>query len=143
MRQLGATVEVSGKQANKGPLTVKLGRCGSARVKVLDMEGNPAPPKRRPMVLMVVTPGPGDFTPDARGKLRADTMAAVLGDWTSLLLDGPRTDAQGRVTLTGLIPGATYRLLGVEGVPGFAEVDFQVGAGETKDLPDVTLKKME
>jgi RNA polymerase sigma factor (sigma-70 family) len=142
MRQLGATVEVSGKQAKDGPLTIKLGRCGSARVKVLDLEGNPAP-KRRPMVLMVVTPGPGDFTPDARGKLRADTMTAVLGDWTSLLLDGPRTDAEGRVKLTGLIPGATYRLLGLEGVPGFAEVDFKVEAGETKDLPDVTLKKME
>ena len=57
---------------------------------------------------------------------------------------GPPTDAAGQLVLTGLIPGATYRLLSTEGdsITMDSEVlkDFQVKPGETLDLPAITIK---
>ena len=57
---------------------------------------------------------------------------------------GTPTDAAGRTTLTGLIPGATYRLLTTEGdnISIDSEVlkDFQVKPGEALELPDLTIK---
>ena len=47
-------------------------------------------------------------------------------------LRGLRTDADGRVTIESLIPGATYRFLGH---------DFTAEAGKTIDLPDVIVPR--
>jgi hypothetical protein len=48
-----------------------------------------------------------------------------------------QTDSEGRVTLHGLVPGATYR------IGGFADDawrEFTVATGQSVDLGDVTIK---
>jgi hypothetical protein len=49
--------------------------------------------------------------------------------------DDFRTDAEGRITLPALIPGATYRIRSLQG----GVRDFQVEAGLTMDLEDLHL----
>ena len=63
---------------------------------------------------------------------------------TATTYGGTPTDAAGRTTFTGLIPGATYRLLTTErdNISIDSEVlkDFQVKPGETLELPAFTIK---
>ena len=61
-------------------------------------------------------------------------------------LDFPRADADGRVTLPNLVPGATYRIcdrstmdVPEKGVQ--VRKDFTVKPGETLDLGDILIEK--
>ena len=58
---------------------------------------------------------------------------------------GPMPDAQGRITLPALIPGATYRLFDYTTFrdPAGAKVrrEFTVKSGETLDLGDILIEK--
>src|SRR5205823_362618 len=49
---------------------------------------------------------------------------------------GPRTDADGRVLLPALVPGALYRLARLDGTTR----DFRVEAGKGVDLGDVRIQ---
>ena len=54
----------------------------------------------------------------------------------------PLTDAEGRVTLPALIPGALYRLLDRTDPNGQqVRKDFTVKPGETLDLGDILIEK--
>jgi hypothetical protein len=50
-------------------------------------------------------------------------------------------DAQGRVIFPSLIPGATYRLRWATGLrkPRTQSTEFTVQAGQTKELPDISV----
>src|SRR5207244_6112321 len=93
------------------PLTVQLAPCGSAVVRYVDPKGKPNA-GQQPVLQIVIHPGanPFDRTTLEKGLLFADTEFVSnldrLNHW-----NGPRSDAQGRVTLPALIPGATYRLI--------------------------------
>jgi hypothetical protein len=53
-----------------------------------------------------------------------------------------KTDADGRVTIPGLIPGAPYQIVSFEKfdrTEGMAKVEFQVPAGEKLKLPDFVI----
>ena len=57
---------------------------------------------------------------------------------------GPRTDADGRITLPDLIPGALYRISDAsnrreQGIR--VREDFTVRSGETVDLGDILIEK--
>src|SRR6202034_3647013 len=62
--QLGATVEISGKSAATGPVTVQLQKCGSARVRFKDPDGKPVAGRKADefpgMMSLIITPG-GEF----------------------------------------------------------------------------------
>ena len=113
-RKLGAVVNLSAKSAAGGPVTVRLEPCGSARAWLVDPDGKPvAKPVRELSITMVVTPGPArnNFPNDkATGLLSADE-----GDLTEVDPINYETelapDADGRITLPVLIPGATYRFI--------------------------------
>jgi hypothetical protein len=53
--------------------------------------------------------------------------------------DGPRTDAEGRITLPNLVPGATYRISKFDG----KAKDFTVEPGKKLDLGDIAVVKPE
>ncbi len=125
----GAVAEISAAQAKGGELTLRLQPCGTAQVRLLDAAGKPS--RALPWVELEVVPG--------RGKLQGER--ATLG----LPMRHPKNaplapDAEGRVKVRGLIPGATYRLRAFD-YRAQTEVPlgspFTVEAGKTRKLPDV------
>jgi hypothetical protein len=110
----GALVQVSGKQAGK-LLKVRLRPCGAARARFRTADGRPVVGRRTSGDLqMVLAAGDvvfwGNFVEHSN----------VRKDWY--------TDARGRVTWRGLVPGVTYRV---------GKRTFTVRPGEVRDLGDV------
>jgi hypothetical protein len=147
-RKLGGVVNFSGKSAASGPVTVRLERSGAARARVVDAQGKPvSKPLRDLIVMVVVTPGPTYYAPtnDKTGLLSADQDSLARVDPVNYANE-PAPDADGRITLPVLIPGATYRLLDyTAAVPGATgpelRKEFTVKPGETLDLGDIRIEK--
>src|SRR5262249_7894622 len=106
-KELGATVELSGQEATRGPVQVTLRPCGAATLRVVDDKGKAVEKEIAVHLELVVTPGGPQPDPWIDGSglkdLAADT--AQVGHhvpWAKE--DG------GRRTFRRLIPGATYRL---------------------------------
>jgi hypothetical protein len=129
---LGAVVDVTPAKAGGQPLTVKLGPCGSAEVRIVEDKGKPFK---------------GILTLDLQVKPK---QGALSGEWVALASGWQRVgqaptlqpDGAGRLTIPGLIPGATYRLRGFRDdtrqVVVF-EHEFTVEAGKTRKLPDIVV----
>jgi RNA polymerase sigma factor (sigma-70 family) len=129
--KLGMSVEVCPKKVNE-ELTVKLAPCGKALVRLVDGAGQPLA-NYAPWLQLVVTPGPRIFQ-----ALQEKTLAAEVVSLTGRYGGEPddlRTDAGGRVTFEGLIPGATYRLKKTHQEPNNEVLkDFSAEAGKTVEL---------
>jgi hypothetical protein len=127
--RLGATVEISGKSAAAGPVTVRLQECGSVRVRLKDAEGKPLvnhPADESPdFMILLITPSADWGT---MGKTNADMEMQVNLD--SEHHGNLSTGPDGRVTFVNMIPGAPYRFRGHE---------FTAEPGKTIDLPDITV----
>jgi RNA polymerase sigma factor (sigma-70 family) len=135
-KELGATVEMSAKEAIRAPLKVTLRPCGKAKVRFIGVDGKPIPKSVPVQLELVVTPGglpPTPFGAIALKDLTADL--ARVGhhvQWTE--------EEDGAWTLGRLIPGATYRFrvsMDELGLAGSKPQDFVVEAGKTRQLPDV------
>ncbi len=136
-RDRGAFVKVEGKRAGGEPVTVRLAPCGTARARFVNDKGKPLA-GYRPLLSLLLPPGPHtvpERLPDRaqRGMPQLHALAAERLD-PRRYKGGPVTDAEGRVSLPGLIPGATYRLL----LRGGKARDFTVRSGETLDLGELT-----
>jgi hypothetical protein len=147
-RKLGATVNLSGKSGRGGTMTVRLEPCGTAQARLIDPQGKPVPNYSSSfLITIVVTPGPSGFRRHKanEGRLVADEGFLCNIDranyWIS---NGPRSDAQGRITLPALIPGALYRLhdLAAEGKPDGVPFlkEFSVKPGELTELGDIRIE---
>src|SRR5262249_33432375 len=125
-------------QAGGEPVTVRLRPCGQATARLVDGQGKPLT-GHRPLLHMLPSPGPHPAPAD-RGRLLHGDLRPHNARWAAYLNPGrygggPHSDAEGRVTLPALIPGATHRvLLG----PGKVR-DFTVDAGRTAALGDLTI----
>jgi hypothetical protein len=135
--QWGTMVQISAKKADGKPMTVKLQRCGSATVRFLDKEGRPRE-GYWPSVEMVLRPGPHEFDFKAveKGLLAADAVHLANVYRSSYQMNLFRTDAQGKITLTGLVPGVTYRIVSYNERPIIVR-EFTVEPGHTLDLKDL------
>jgi hypothetical protein len=130
--QLGATVNLSGKSAGSGPLSVQLGPCGTAKARLVDATGKPIAGYRAwALIMMVVTPG----------EFRAADTAAIYGIDPVNYAQSPVSDAQGRVVFPALIPGAPYRRNQLYVTEARPVTEFTVKAGETLDLGDIVIEK--
>jgi protocatechuate 3,4-dioxygenase beta subunit len=140
----GATLEASGKQAGE-EMTVRLQPCVQAKARFVGLDGRPvAKLEPRRYFEIIVTPGPQTFSHDAKDQAELAADAWSMGDVDRKHYWGPKcplTDAEGRVTLAALIPGALYRTSGrtSKGIPICK--DFTVKPGETLDLGDILIEK--
>jgi hypothetical protein len=145
-RKLGTTCSFASKSAVIMPVVVHLEPCGAAKARLVTPGGQPVVGKLRPtMFTMVVTPGPS-FTPtrEKAGLLCADEGALIQIDPINYG-KGLVSDAEGRITLPVLIPGATYRVTDTTTFrdPAGPQLrkEFTVKAGETLDLGDILIEK--
>jgi hypothetical protein len=128
----GASREVSPKKV-KGDLVVKLAPCGKATVRFVDGDGKPLA-RYAPWLQLVVTPGP-PIRQALEDKVLAAEVVALTGHNGDPQPGEPQTDAEGRVTLQGLIPGATYRLKKALQEPRNDVLkEFTVEVGKTLEL---------
>ena len=112
----GATAEVSGKPTGEEP-TIRLQPCGKAKARFVGPDGKPVA-RHQPIFEFVATPGPSQFSLDEKDRAElladADYVANIDGEHYGR---PPSADAEGRIVLPDLVPGATYRdhrLLGGE-----------------------------
>jgi beta-lactamase regulating signal transducer with metallopeptidase domain/protocatechuate 3,4-dioxygenase beta subunit len=145
---LGAAAEFTGKQAGD-PVTIKLTPCGQATARFVDGEGKPMA-GYQPLLwlpLPVQEAVNKDFAFHFDDNLKSD-RAVWAGHMLPAAFGDLRTDAEGRVTFKGLIPGAAYGVwlsrdwkdFKFEGDKGWR--DFRVPSGKTVDLGDITIKRV-
>jgi beta-lactamase regulating signal transducer with metallopeptidase domain/protocatechuate 3,4-dioxygenase beta subunit len=154
----GAVAEFTGKQAQEGPVTVRLAPCGTAAARFVDAQGKPVA-GYRPRLWARVPPGPFSAFANQKAEdilqqelaalLRAELRTAGTGPSPraagAIRADradplhygaGPLTDAEGRCALPALIPGAAYRLVQPDGTAR----DFVAEPGKTVDLNVITVR---
>jgi RNA polymerase sigma factor (sigma-70 family) len=138
----GTTIELSANANTNEPVTIRLAPSGSARVRLVNSAGKPIT-KYRVAIQIVMTPG--RFQCDFDASVRGEDLAADAGPATDNgnNLGGTPTDAKGLTTFSGLIPGATYRVLTTEreniSIDSEVLTDFQIKGGEVLDLPAITI----
>jgi hypothetical protein len=145
-RKLGATVNLTGKSAAGGPMTVRLEPCGAAKARIVGPGGEPVAghlPRGSRAPMMVVTPGPHFTTTKSQANLLSADQANLstvdpINYETELVCDDG-----GHITLPALIPGATYRLIDYtvpRGTDPELRKNFTVKPGETLDLGDIVIE---
>jgi hypothetical protein len=140
----GASVDVSGKQAGDD-LTIRLQPCSQAKARFVGPDGKPIP-KHGPHFEILATPGPNSISRDENEQAAMAADASLVANvdrkhyWNM-----PLTDAEGRITLISLIPGALYRIIDFSTVnekKGLqVRKDFSVKSGETLELGDIVIEK--
>jgi hypothetical protein len=130
--RVGAAADLSAKQADGKPITVKLQPCGKAQMRFVD--GNGKAVRVIPSFEILVAP--------KNGKMPAEWMR----------LGGPNRDSplklltpdkEGRLTIGGLIPGATYRIRGYDWrdvARVTFEREFTAESGKTRKLKDIVVE---
>lgn len=137
-RKLGAMVQVKAGDTRQ----IALAPCGQATMRFVDAQGQPIA-GHFAMVELVVSPGASRFDREAmrRGELAAD--ADMVNNVDPRNYADTTADAEGRLTLPVLIPGATYRVSTFrDGRYGVVK-EFQARADETMDLGDLVVARNE
>jgi RNA polymerase sigma factor (sigma-70 family) len=137
--QLGAVVQLSPKELRARPATVRLRRCGTAKVRLVDDKGQPLA-NVRCHVDLVITPGiPWADSFRQKGMLGE---TAFLSSLDRKRHEDLRSNARGLLTLPTLIPGATHWLYAMPRGRGMVYLKgFKAEAGKTIDFGDVPLKE--
>jgi protocatechuate 3,4-dioxygenase beta subunit len=149
-RKLGAVVNFSARSASDRSATVRLEPCGSAWARLVDPDGKPVTKSVRDLaVKLVVTSGPA-MNPFPNPSDKNSLLSADEYDLTSIdpiNYERPLApDADGRIALPVLIPGATYRFIDytmyVRGQTG-PEIrkEFKVKPGQKLLLGDIRIAK--
>ena len=121
-------------------------RFQSGQARFVGPDGKPVP-KLSPHFELLGSPGPDrwDLRPESKAQLAADAVWLINLD-RKHYWNGQLTNAEGRITLPDLIPGALYRISDTstmdnenQGVQ--VRKDFTVQPGETLDLGDVLIEK--
>ena len=96
--------------------------------------------------MCVMTPGPDQYSGDKadQARLAADGTFLVNVD-RQHYPNELATDAEGRLTMISLIPGALYRIIEFYDVAkgSLIRKDFTVRPGEMLDLGDILIEKPE
>jgi len=145
-RGWGATVDLSGKRAGEN-LTVGLHPCGEAKARFVGPGGRPvAKLKVWNYIQILMTPGAPRLGFLDRGETLAADGAFLPNVDSKHHPVELATNAEGRVSLPALIPGALYRIsdwstVNVPGKGYQVRKDFTVKPGETLDLGDILVER--
>ncbi len=125
---------------------IRLQPCGQAQVRFIGPNGKPVA-KHRPHFEFIATPGPSRFSRSKKDRieLAADSDFVANVD-RKHYWNGPFTNAEGRITLPALIPGALYRIIDFSTINDQEKGvqirrDFTVKPGEIIDLGDILIEK--
>jgi RNA polymerase sigma factor (sigma-70 family) len=138
---VGGIARLDPKRAADKDLTVKLQKCGAAKARFVDEEGKPLTDLQI-SVEIPISSGASFFDRDALVKAEVTADAAWLGNLDHKQHNRLRTDAEGRLVLPGLLPGARHRLIVTRpNGPGMFRLPVEVTAesGKTLDLKDITV----
>jgi hypothetical protein len=138
-RRLGATVML---KAGAEPVRVVLRPCGEASMRFVDSAGKPIA-NHHPQVWMVVTPGPNELSRSAEESKALAADEDFIANIDRLNHGNLKADAEGRITLPALIPGATYRVMTVQNEKLMVAKVFEVKAGETLEMGDIVYERDE
>jgi hypothetical protein len=120
---------------------IKLLSCGAAKFRFVTDQGKVLS-NHEPFLLLRVTPGAtATRTVKQDQPVWADSII-----WQNIVRPAkvPKTDADGRVTVDNLIPGATYRVSFVNKQGDFDEgYEFTVRSGETVDVGEVVIPERD
>jgi RNA polymerase sigma factor (sigma-70 family) len=138
--ELGAAVELAGKQSGN-EMTIRLEPAGRANGRFVGRSGKPIA-GFHPTLDLIATPGPPAFRRNQNDppEVADDSILLAAIDHKHYgRANRPTTDADGRITLPGLIPGALYRL-SVQGANGRTiRKNFAVKSGESLDLGEFAI----
>jgi hypothetical protein len=140
--QWGATVELSGKQAGDD-VTIQLKPCGQAKLRLIHSDGKPVA-NTFPYLEILGSPGRSERSTDEAERKMLTADAAFMPNVDRVhYWKAPVTDAEGRITLPDLIPGATYRITDESNSAKSGQIrkDFTVKPAETLDLGDILIEK--
>jgi RNA polymerase sigma factor (sigma-70 family) len=144
--QWGVAIELPGEPAIED-LTVRLQPCGQAKVRFVGPDGKPAAKLNLgPYFTLTMTSGPNRNSFVDRGEQLAADAAFMPSVDFKHYPNNFATDAEGRVTLPALIPGAPYRIsdwstVNVREKGNQIRKDFIVKPGETLDLGDIVVEQ--
>jgi hypothetical protein len=138
-----AVVSPTASEVDLDDPPIRLQRFGAAKFRFVNDKGK-ALADFEPLPILIVTPGatPGFSRPD-----QPLSRESVM--WQNVVRPAkvPKTDADGRVTVNDLIPGATYRVLYVGEVEGAQDwtdgYEFTVRSGETIDVGEVVIPERD
>ena len=146
-RKLGATAVFSGTRAAAGPVKIRLEPCATARARIVNPGGEPFVGSLPLRTLTMVV----NTRPPVSGGIGKTGSLVVIDpgdlDWVDPInYEKPvAADADGRVVLPVLIPGATYRFTDRAANQGLIVRrllrEFTVKPGETLDLGDIVIEK--
>jgi hypothetical protein len=147
--QWGTVVELSGKQAGE-EVTVRLQPCGEAHARFVGPDGKPiARVETFPCLELVMTPGRHPYSRSRADQAELAADMAFVPNVDPLhygVKRSPISNAEGRISLPALIPGAPYRISehSTRNVPEKGvqiRKDFIVKPGETIDLGDILIER--
>jgi hypothetical protein len=127
-------------QGDKEP-TIRLQKCGSAKARIAENKAKPLA-NERVVVTVLLTPGHSLFDPGEPFNLKGATAdVAHLANFDQKSFNTLRTDAEGRVELRNLIPGARHWIVVSRPSGGMVRVplDLVPEAGKTLDLKEITV----
>jgi hypothetical protein len=135
----GAVVAPKASEIGTESPPIRLQPCGTAKVRFLNRARKPLA-GFRPDVELTVTPGPHRLgRREANPPLSGERVFWVNVYWRAGVSDPGRvSDAEGRMTLRNLIPGAPYELKS-DRRPRTSAREFSVHPGETLDFGDVVI----
>jgi hypothetical protein len=135
----GTVVSVDSSAAQSSSAPIQLQPCGSARFRFVNDKGK-ALANYDPMLLLILTPGVvATYHVEPNRPLWSDSII-----WQNIVPRGTvaTSGADGRVTISDLIPGATYRLSFVNKKGQWDDgYEFTIRPGEMTDVGEVVLPR--
>jgi hypothetical protein len=137
--KFGAVVSTEPGHVAPDDSTVELQPCGSAQFRFVDDAGKPLADFQPPLHLVFQEGAPATHHIEPDQPLWSDTII-----WDNVIRprETPKTDADGRVVVDGLIPGGSYNVYYPSKEGGWTEgYPFVVRSGETTDVGEVVLPR--
>jgi hypothetical protein len=137
-RGLAAVADLRADPQAAEATTVRLAKCGTATVRLVDSAGQPLAGRRPNVMFWLADDRPAAFDTHGNGPWSTPLDASWVDP--RRYLPGPVTDAGGLVAVPALVPGLQYHVTFSDWLPqAVVTAPFRVRAGEGMRLPDLVV----